>query len=96
MRTSVRSTETQRSRWCQHTTRIRPVVPNTDCCRDCLTSGQTWVELWLCLTCGWVACSNDSPGCHAEAHYVETDHPIAAPLLGPPGVRWCFIHQRNV
>jgi uncharacterized UBP type Zn finger protein len=62
----------------------------------CLTSGQTWVELWLCLTSGWVACCNDSPGWHAEAHYVETDHPTAAPLLGPPGVRWCFIHRRNI
>jgi uncharacterized UBP type Zn finger protein len=55
-----------------------------------------WRELWLCLCCGWVSCCNDSDGRHAEAHYAETDHPIAAPLCGPPGIRWCFVHQRPV
>ena len=34
-----------------------------------------WVGLWLCLSCGWVACSDDSPNQHAKAHYQETDHP---------------------
>jgi hypothetical protein len=46
----------------------------------CLARGEDWVELWLCLSCGWVACSNDSPNQNAMAHYEETDHPIAAPL----------------
>jgi len=23
--------------------------------------GEDWIELWLCLSCGWVACPNDSP-----------------------------------
>ena len=32
----------------------------------------------VCLTCGWVTCSDDSPNQHARAHYEETDHPVAA------------------
>jgi uncharacterized UBP type Zn finger protein len=81
---------------CRHVARIRPVEPAGNSCPECLASGQNWVDLWLCLTCGWVACSNTSPGHHAAAHYAETDHPIAAPLTGPPGTRWCFIHERFI
>ncbi|HEY5985217.1 MAG TPA: UBP-type zinc finger domain-containing protein [Streptosporangiaceae bacterium] len=55
------------------------------------------MELWLCLSCGWVACSDDSPGRHARAHYEETDHPIAAALRRHGSYpRWCHVHQRAV
>ena len=96
MRTRARSGEPQSALPCRHLTRIGPVEPANAYCPDCLATGKVWRELWLCLTCGWVACSNDSPGRHAEAHYAETDHPIAAPLHGPAGTRWCFIDQRFV
>jgi Zn-finger in ubiquitin-hydrolases and other protein len=43
----------------------------------CLTRGEDWGELWPCLSCGWVAYSNDSPNQHAMAHYEETDHLVA-------------------
>jgi uncharacterized UBP type Zn finger protein len=53
------------------------------------------VELWLCLSCGWVACSDNSPNQHASAHYQETDHPLAV-SLDEPRQRWCYVHQRTV
>jgi uncharacterized UBP type Zn finger protein len=52
--------------------------------------------LVVCLTCGWVACSGDSPSKHARAHYEETDHPLAAGLEPGPRWRWCYVHQRLV
>ena len=55
-----------------------------------------WVTPPACLTCGWVACSGDSPDQHAGAHYDETDHPIACGLMPGPRSRWCYIHQRLV
>jgi ubiquitin-hydrolase Zn-finger-containing protein len=51
--------------------------------------------LLACLTCGWVACSGDTPGQHARAHYEETDHPVAR-SLDPAGWTWCHVHQRRV
>ena len=54
-----------------------PVEPLSDCCLGCRAAGGGWVSLMVCLTCGWVACSDDSPGAHALAHYEETDHPLA-------------------
>jgi uncharacterized UBP type Zn finger protein len=81
---------------CHHVTVIHPVMPHATDCHECLARGEDWVELWLCLSCGWVACSNDSPNQHAKAHYQETDHPIAVPLGNGPPSRWCYVHQRIV
>jgi len=50
----------------------------------------------VCLTCGWVACSDDSPNQHARADYEETDHPVAARLAAGAAWRWCYVHQRLV
>ena len=79
---------------CGHVAQTRPVQPHSSGCPDCQRSGDEWVELWLCLSCGWVACSDASPNQHAKAHYEETDHPIAVPL--GRGRRWCHVHRRAV
>jgi uncharacterized UBP type Zn finger protein len=81
---------------CHHMRRIHPVAPRSTGCHECLDRGENWVSLWLCLSCGWVACSNDSPNQHAKAHYQETDHPVALPLQSDPSQSWCFVHQRTV
>ena len=82
---------------CYHMRRIHhPVTPRSTSCRECLERDANWISLWLCLSCGWVACSNDSPNQHAKAHYEETDHPIAVPLQSDLRQRWCFVHQRAV
>jgi hypothetical protein len=68
---------------CEHFDRLTPVTPRSD-------------ALLVCLTCGWVACSNDSPNRHARAHYQETDHPVARGLELGSRWRWCYVHQRLV
>ncbi|MEU7898184.1 UBP-type zinc finger domain-containing protein [Nonomuraea sp. NPDC049152] len=65
-------------------------------CQKCLASGLTWSRLLVCLTCGWVACSDDSPGGHAREHYRETDHPVAAALEPGTTWRWCYVHGQAV
>ncbi|MGZ6870317.1 MAG: UBP-type zinc finger domain-containing protein [Frankiaceae bacterium] len=79
---------------CKHAHAARLVTARSDGCPECLARGEGWVELWLCLSCGWVACSDGSPNRHAQAHYEETDHPLATPLRPGPSRHWCFIHQR--
>jgi uncharacterized UBP type Zn finger protein len=81
---------------CDHISAIRPVEPDANSCQECLARGAMWNELWLCLSCGWVSSWRPSSGPHTADHYTETDHPIAAPLTGAPGVRWCFADQRFV
>jgi uncharacterized UBP type Zn finger protein len=78
---------------CQHLDDLAPVRPLSDDCRDCPDRPG---ELVICLSCGWVACSDGSPDQHAKAHYEETDHPVAA-AMGPGAPRrWCYVHQRLV
>ena len=91
---------------CEHLDGLGPVRPlSADCrdCRDCRdrrtarTAGTARDRpggLVVCLTCGWVACSDDSPNQHARAHYEETDHPVAAGLAPGSAWRWCYVHQR--
>jgi uncharacterized UBP type Zn finger protein len=78
---------------CEHLDGLPPVTPQSDQCRDCRDRRE---PLAVCLTCGWVACSGDSPGRHARAHYEETDHPLAAGLEPGSRWRWCYVHQRLV
>ncbi|TMR19965.1 hypothetical protein ETD86_19540 [Nonomuraea turkmeniaca] len=65
-------------------------------CQACLTADRTWTRLVVCLTCGWVACSDESPGGHAKAHYEETDHPVVGALDPGSTWRWCYVHRRTV
>ena len=81
---------------CGHLDVIRPVAPRSRRCSACTAEGMTWSALLLCLSCGWVACSDDSPGQHAKAHYEETDHAVAAAMEPGSTWRWCYAHQRVV
>ncbi len=79
---------------CEHIDGLAPVTPQSDTCPAC--GADVAAVLMVCLTCGWVACSDDSPGRHAKAHYQETNHPLARCL--EPGSRrsWCYVHERLV
>jgi uncharacterized UBP type Zn finger protein len=78
---------------CEHLDGLAPVRPLSDNCQDC---EDRPADLVICLTCGWVACSDASPKQHARAHYEETDHPVAARLRPGTRWRWCYVHQRLV
>jgi uncharacterized UBP type Zn finger protein len=81
---------------CDHVNMVPSAEPGPPECTQCLTLGLRWVRLLACLTCGLVACSNDSPGGHARAHYEESDHPVAGGLEPEPAWRWCYVHGRAV
>jgi uncharacterized UBP type Zn finger protein len=81
---------------CDHVPATRPIKAHSDGCLECLDGEEGWVALWLCLSCGWVACSDDSPNQHAKAHYQETDHPVVVSLEHDHRQRWCYVHQRTV
>ena len=81
---------------CEHVDWLVPVDPQSQACLDCQARGGRWVSLRMCLTCGWVACSDDSSLQHARAHYEETDHPVTAALEPESDLRWCYVHSRRV
>lgn len=81
---------------CEHLDAVRPVVPRSQVCEQCEAEEMTWAALRLCLSCGWVACSDGSPRRHAKAHYEETDHAVAAAMEPGSNWRWCYVHRRAV
>src|SRR5688572_25583599 len=41
---------------CTHTNQIKEVTPHAQGCEDCLKTGDRWVHLRLCMSCGHVGC----------------------------------------
>ncbi len=64
-----------------------------DGCEDCLRTGDEWMHLRICLTCGHVGCCDDSPNRHATAHRTAADHVLIRSL--EPGENWsyCFVDE---
>jgi uncharacterized UBP type Zn finger protein len=79
---------------CEHFAGIGNVAPRTAGCEGCLLSGDRWIGLRLCLTCGHVGCCDDSKNTHATRHFEATGHPLIRSL--EPGDRWgwCYVDKR--
>jgi len=78
---------------CSHLNQIRSVIPTARGCEECLASGDTWVHLRLCLTCGHVGCCDSSPNKHATAHFAETGHPLIKSLEPSEVWGWCYLDE---
>jgi uncharacterized UBP type Zn finger protein len=78
---------------CSHLNSVRTDEPHTRGCEECLASGDTWVHLRLCRTCGHVGCCDDSKNKHATRHFHATRHPIMSSLEPGEDWSWCYIDQ---
>jgi CPA2 family monovalent cation:H+ antiporter-2 len=78
---------------CAHVADLGPVRPSARGCEDCLRTGDRWVHLRICMTCGHVGCCDSSKNRHATAHHQATGHPIVRSL--EPGERWgwCYVDR---
>lgn len=81
---------------CQHIAEIDRVTPSADGCEDCLRTGDWWVHLRLCQTCGHVGCCDESPNRHARAHYLSTDHSVIRSFEQGESWLWCFKDEVGV
>jgi uncharacterized UBP type Zn finger protein len=80
---------------CTHLDRILEVTPtSTDGCSECLATGDHWMHLRLCLTCGQVGCCDSSPNRHASKHAAAQGHPIV--LSFEPAEDWCWCYVDEV
>ena len=48
------------TRRCTHMDQIADVQPSGEGCQECLQTGDSWVHLRECLTCGHVGCCDSS------------------------------------
>ncbi len=77
---------------CPHV-EVVPATPWSDGCDDCRQLGDDWVELRVCLQCGYVGCCDDSKNKHATKHHESTGHPAIATLEPDEAWRYCYVDE---
>jgi uncharacterized UBP type Zn finger protein len=79
---------------CRHLDQVRDVDPRTpEGCEECLQSGDSWVHLRLCLTCGHVGCCDNSKNKHGTKHFRSTGHPVMRSFEPGEDWGWCFVDE---
>ena len=81
---------------CTHLDDIQEVTPSAEGCENCLKSGDEWVNLRLCLTCGHVGCCDNSKNKHATRHYHETQHPMIVSFEPEEEWVWCYLDDVTI
>ncbi len=64
--------------------------PKEYSCEECVKTGDAWVHLRTCQTCGVTLCCNSSPNTHMSKHHHATQHPVI--ISAEPGERWIYCY----
>jgi uncharacterized UBP type Zn finger protein len=75
---------------CKHLSQATEWHPAQRVCEDCVKTGDQWVHLRVCLTCGHVGCCDSSKNRHATHHYHSQGHPVVRSL--EPGEHWAWCY----
>lgn len=78
---------------CEHMDQTGDVQPVSQGCSACEESGDRWVHLRICMTCGSVGCCDNSKNRHARAHFQETGHPIIQSFEPEEDWWWCYVDE---
>src|SRR2546423_822761 len=79
---------------CTHLDQVVDVTPSSEGCEDCLRIGGQWLHLRLFMSCGHVACCDNSPNRHATAHFRSSRHPIIQSY--EPGEDWWYCYEDDL
>ena len=78
---------------CSHLDQIKITRVRKRVCEDCILTGDPWVHLRMCLTCGHVGCCDSSPNRHATKHSHHTTHPLVRSAEPGEAWIWCYVDQ---
>ena len=82
------------SRPCSHLSDIKgDMTPRTSGCEACMRTGDRWVNLRMCLSCGHVGCCDSSKNRHATGHFQATGHPVMRSLEPGERWKWCYVDK---
>lgn len=63
-------------------------------CQECVKTGDRWVHLRVCQTCGGVHCCDNSINRHATKHFHQTSHPVVISAERGERWAWCYPDER--
>lgn len=69
-------------------------TPRERACEECVKTGDSWVHLRTCQSCGATLCCDSSRNRHASKHARTTSHPVVA--SAEPGERWLYCYPDEV
>ena len=78
---------------CSHLDQIKFQTTDKHVCEDCVKTGDKWVHLRLCLTCGHVACCDSSKNKHATKHFHSVHHPLIRSIEPGESWVWCYVDE---
>jgi uncharacterized UBP type Zn finger protein len=91
-RETLRLSDEQRaSPRCSHAAMTGEVEPRAQGCEECLRTGDRWIHLRLCMTCGHVGCCDSSRNRHATKHFHSAGHPVV--MSFEPGESWAWCYE---
>lgn len=59
-------------------------------CDTCMKTGDSWLHLRTCQTCGTTLCCDTSPNKHASKHAASHNHPVASSAEPNEKWLWCY------
>ena len=62
-------------------------------CEECIKTGDRWMHLRTCQTCGVTLCCDSSPNKHMTKHYHSTSHPVVISAEPSEKWLWCYKHE---
>lgn len=84
------------ARPCSHLDEVKTPQPKTSGCEECLKTGDSWVHLRLCESCGHVGCCDSSKNKHATKHFRATNHPVIKSFQPGENWRYCYLDEQMV
>ena len=78
---------------CKHTDQIKITATDKHVCEECVKTGDTWVHLRLCLSCGHVGCCDSSKNKHASKHFKSSKHPLIRSIEPGEAWVWCYVDE---
>jgi Zn-finger in ubiquitin-hydrolases and other protein len=78
---------------CTHLDTIANPSPVAEGCVECLATGDSWLHLRRCMTCGHIGCCDSSPNRHATKHAHAVGHPIVQSFEPGEDWLWCYVDE---
>ncbi len=78
---------------CEHLKEFETAYEGGDACEECLKTGDSWVHLRTCQSCGVTLCCDSSPNKHATKHFHSHEHPVVISAESGERWAWCYVHK---
>jgi hypothetical protein len=78
---------------CDHLENYEHKAPKAYECGECVKSGDRWVHLRTCQSCGVTLCCDSSPNQHVSKHARAHGHTVI--ISAEPGEYWAYCYEHE-